>query len=437
MRWPSALILLIALLQTVTQAQTSPAQTAPAQAPQGQAPQGQGEVVQAGGIQSEIAQPHKDPLRANPYTVAPIPARDTGGQVQPSGLEAEPPTASVTEQTVTSEIAALQTAIEAATDLTAEAKTECVTRLDKTKQWLQASRQKISEREQAEKEIAIAPSRMEAVRKQLTGAVDLPNPEVPKDATVAFLESRLDEMRLQVEQADAVAAAAQQATETRATRLNQITKETQDIENRIADAKQAIEAATDDGLPARTIRLEQQARLFSLHQQLPALKTQRNLLEATSELMPLQRDLAVRKATATKKQLHRWEEAVSAWRQDESKRQAEQARRIAEQAHPALRSYAGRNAEIAELRIASAEGIERIAKSMNEIENSSAQLAEQFEDLREKVEHAGTTTSTGILLRKQRGELPDANSFAKRTEMVAQRNAGCSFAVDGVETVAP
>ncbi len=409
MRPTTMLLVSLALLTTTQPLEIVQAQEVPAAS----------EVVLAGGSEALI-QPAKAPPRTNPYTVTPIPARDTGGQVQASGLDTESLPPSATEQSVTAEIAALQSAIGSATDLTEEVKSECVTRLDKSKQWLQGSRQKISEREQAENEIAAVPSRIDDIRKQLSGVVELPNPEVPKDATVAFLESRLDEMRQQSVQAETAATAAQTATDTRTARLTQIAKETQDIETRIQDEKKRIDGATGDDLPARTIRLEQQARLLSLQEQVPALQAQRNLLDATSELMPLQRDLAVRKATAAKKQLHRWEEAVTAWRQDESKRQAEQARRIVEQAHPALRSFAVRNVEIAELRIASADGIGRIAKSMNEIDKLSVQLAGQFEDLRGKVEHAGATTSTGILLRKQRGDLPNEKTFTKRAELVAK-----------------
>ena len=165
--------------------------------------------------------------------------------------------------------------------------------------------------------------------------------------------------------------------------------------------------------------MEQQAYLLALSEQLPLLKSQRSLLEATSEVMPLERDLAVRTASATTKQLLRWEEAVSQWRQQESERQAAQARRVVEQSHPALRSIAEQNAEIAELRTATARGIERVAKSLNAIDKSSKQLASQFDELRGKVEHAGTTSSTGILLRKQRSELPSEVEFAKRADVVA------------------
>lgn len=398
MRWITFQILTFAILSTPAPAQPT--------------------HVPVGDVQADRSGP-----RENPHGVRPRPAHDTGGQMVASGLEAPSPAptgARVTEQSVTDEIAALQNAIESATDLTEEVKAESMSRLDAARKSLQISRQQISVREKSEKEIESAPSRTEAIRTQLSGAIDLPNPEVPKRATVAFLESRLDEMRQHVELAEEEAAVVEEATESRATRLNQISKDLQGVEQHIIEAQEALEGSSGEGLPARANRLVQRAHMLALQEQIPALKTQRSLLEATSELMPLQRDLAVRKASAAKKQLQRWEEAVSNWRKDESKRQAEQARLIAEKSHPALRSYALRNAEIAELRITSAEGIARIAKSLNEIDKSSTQLDEQFKDLRGKVEHAGATTSTGILLRKQRGELPSVRSFAKHADMVAK-----------------
>ena len=91
---------------------------------------------------------------------------------------------------------------------------------------------------------------------------------------------------------------------------------------------------------------------------------------------------------------------------------------MAENSHPALRSLATKNAEIAEHRIQTAAGIERLAKSIKEIGERSKQFEAAFKELQEKVEHAGKTSSTGVLLLKQRDELPPPSQFQSQATFV-------------------
>jgi potassium efflux system protein len=357
----------------------------------------------------------------------PSPARPASGETPPIDGQVVPvsfqePIAEAAEvPEITSEsIQAELAKVESATDLEDELKQECLTRLGKAKEWLESQREWSSKRQKAEAELAAVPKRVAEVRETLARPVEIPPPELPASATIAQLESRLDEMRGQVESAEANASAKQQATETRAKRLAELAKEILELEKRITETKQQLAGLASTDLLSNTKRTQQLARLRASDEQLSGLKAQRRLLEATSELMPLERDLAVRTASASKKQLQRWQDAVSQWRKQESKRQAKKARSIAEKSHPALRSLAEQNAEIAELRITTAAGIERVAKTLKTVSESSKRLGEQFADLRGKVEHAGATSSTGILLRKQRSDLPDSAEFAERAALVTE-----------------
>ena len=154
----------------------------------------------------------------DPLPATRIAAHVAGGTAEPVALESPltaAPMPPVTEAMIEQEIAALQTAIDGATDLTEDAKADAVARWTEPKNGSR-KRQLVSKRQLLEKEIAAAPTRLEELREQLTGAVELPTPDVPKDATVALLESRLDEIRQSVDTANAAATAAQEATENRA-----------------------------------------------------------------------------------------------------------------------------------------------------------------------------------------------------------------------------
>lgn len=328
--------------------------------------------------------------------------------------------ASQTDAPTLAAIAEEISVIEAASDLDAELKKDCLDRLNEAKKSLESARRHEEQRKTHETELVSLPALTEELRRQLATDTPIQQPHFPDGVTVAGLEARLAEMRQQLDAADAEAKKQKEAAESRGLQLTELSKRILDVEGRLAEAAQSILGLNESDLLGKTKLTQQRARQLSLTRQLEMLRAQQRLSEASSEILPMRRDLAVRLATATEKQLTQWQDAVSSWRKQESTRQAQQARRIAEQSHPALKSLASQNADIAELRIATAAGIDRLGKMMHEIRDSSAKIDEQFEDLRGRVEHAGTTTSTGILLRKQRSELPGTTSFLKRESLVEQ-----------------
>ncbi|WP_068259000.1 mechanosensitive ion channel domain-containing protein [Rubripirellula obstinata] len=310
--------------------------------------------------------------------------------------------------------------ITAAADLADELKKECLDRLGKAKASLESAQASSQERTAIEAELTSLPARTEDVRQQLAKDADALQPEFPEGITIAGLEARLADMRQQVEAADADAQASQKATESRGLRIADLAKQILETDKRLTQTAESIVGITGTDLLSKTKLTEQRCRQISLTKQLEMLKVKQRLMEANSEILPMQRDLAVRNASIAEKQLTLWQDAVSRWRKQESQRQAKQARRIAEQSHPALKSLASQNADIAELRIATAAGIDKLAKMLHDIRESSTRTREQFDDLRDRVEHAGATTSTGILLRKQRSELPQPSTFLKRETLVEQ-----------------
>ena len=307
-----------------------------------------------------------------------------------------------------------------ASELDPELKADCIERLQQAKEWIDSRQEWTAQRESAEQEIESMPTRLRSVRARLSKPVELVEPSVFDDVTVAQLETRLSEMRHQLEAADSKAKEKQAEAESLGQRVADLSKELLEVEKKIEEAAQLLTGLTGTDILTGIRRLEQQARRSALDEQLASLKTKRRLLDASTELLPMERDLAVRTATANKKQLQRWQDAVSEWRKQESHRQAVQARRVAEQSHPALRSLAEGNAIIAEQRIDTANGIERTKQMIADIRESSGQLTEQFEELRGKIQHAAETTSTGILLRKHRSELPDRAVFAARSSLVQE-----------------
>ncbi|MCA9132753.1 MAG: hypothetical protein KDA45_06350, partial [Planctomycetales bacterium] len=328
-----------------------------------------------------------------------------------------PPAAS--EDTLTVEkIAAELAAIEGLSELDAEAKKEHVERLGRANKWLQDELDSARRKVEFETQLAAVPELLRLAHEELAKPAPAVVVEFPSGATVAQLESKLAELRHQVDVEETQLHAKEAECENRPKRLSEISKELLENEKRIVDAKQQLAALSGSDLPSRVKQLEQRARIRGRQQQLATLKVEQQRLEAMTELLPMQRDLAKRTATNTKKLLQSWQTAVDTWRKAESKRQAAAARRVAENSHPALKSLATQNAEIAELRIQTAGEIERLAKTIKRIHESAKLYQDAFEELQKKVQHAGATSSTGVLLLKQRDELPREAEFQEHAAFV-------------------
>ncbi len=315
-------------------------------------------------------------------------------------------------------IAAEVAAVEALTDIDAEAKKEHLERLSKAAKWLHDELDSARRKTDLESQLAAVPELLKAARDELAKPSPAIAVEFQPNPTLPLLEAKLSELRHQLEIDEAASRAKELECDNRLKRLSEISKEMSDAEKRVTDAKQLLTTLTDGDLLTRTKQLEQRARIRGRQQQLATLKVEQLRLEAMTELLPMQRDLSKRTVSNAKKLLQSWQSAVDLWRKEESKRQAAEARRVAENSHPALKSLAVKNAEIAELRIQTAAGIERLSKTIKAISDKAKLYEETFAELQKKVEHAGATSSTGVLLLKQRDELPRDEEFLTQAAFV-------------------
>jgi potassium efflux system protein len=331
----------------------------------------------------------------------------------------DPASSELIDEGLTVERVAVEIAsVEALTDISVEAKKEHLERLNKAVKSLQDEADSVRRKAELDMQLAAVPEQLRLAHEELAR----PSPplliDFPAAPTVQQLEAKLAELRHQVEVDEAASKAKEEACENRAKRLSEISKEMIETDKRIVDIKAQLAGLVDSDLSTKTQLIELKTRLRRRTQQLLTYKAEQLRLEAVSELLPMQRDLAKRTASNSRKLLQGWQSAVDTWRKEESTRQAAQARRVAENSHPALKSLAIKNAEIAELRIQTAAGIERLAKTIKDIQEQTSKNEVAFKELQEKVEHAGATSSTGVLLLKQRDELPASAQFQAQTEFV-------------------
>ena len=148
--------------------------------------------------------------------------------------------------------------------------------------------------------------------------------------------------------------------------------------------------------------------------------------EARTELLPLSRDLNVRRVALAEQEIKKWQEIVNQQRQQDAEQQARQAAWEVGQADPAVRQLVEYNVKLAEMRKSLAAHIVDATRQLAQINQELTDLKDQFARVREKVEVAektNTSNTVGLLLRKLREGLPNLRAH-RRNVGVRQETMG-------------
>ncbi|MGB7347604.1 MAG: mechanosensitive ion channel domain-containing protein [Pirellulaceae bacterium] len=333
-----------------------------------------------------------------------------GGFVRQVSHLQDAPNSELTVETVQAELDSLDTH----TELDDEQRDRFQKTLKQSLKWLVAQQEANKHLQQFKDQIKNAPIEIKRLREKLNQP--LPNNEVfiPDGASLTQLEAQITELDLRTQADQKLLDEISQKIDSRTQRVSAITKEISDLEKRIADTKAAPVDAKEDDFQNHVLRIETQARLQSMTAQLELLRVESKRFDALAEQWPLERDFADRQLSSSQQKLDAWKKTVEQWRRDESTRYAVATRQLAEKSHPALKALATRNAEIAELRVHTAKEIQTISTEVTKLSGLKTQLEDSFQSLVSKVEHAPQATSTGILLRKQKTELPRRSDCDQR-----------------------
>ncbi len=162
------------------------------------------------------------------------------------------------------------------------------------------------------------------------------------------------------------------------------------------------------------------AQRLVLRRQMQAFRSERNAYEATQELVGLQRDVAAARLTRAQKYSRALQDAVAQRRQAEVQRVAMDAQRAVEETatlHPVAQRLARENSQLAQSRIdanSAASGLERARQDFDRTVRELSRLRGDFKSIKEKVEAVGLSNNIGLLLRRQRGTLPDLGAVRRQ-----------------------
>ena len=305
-------------------------------------------------------------------------------------------------------------ALESQLELPDDERADIESRLNRALVWLKNAKDAEKLSAEYRQQIQSAPNTIARLRAELDKLPPAAEATIPNGWGFEQLTAKMTDIEHTVQALADQLAEMDRQIDSRPSRIAAIAKEIPETKKRITEVETVDAEEQEDGFREQVLSLARQARLQGLRAQLDRLKAEKTRFEALAPQWPLERDLSARRLANRKSELTQYKKIVKAWRRNESKRYATATRELAEKSHPVVRDVAMRNAEIAEFRVMAAKSIESASAEIIQLTKTASELAENFESLQSKVLHAAEATSTGILLRKQRDELPDWKESRRR-----------------------
>jgi potassium efflux system protein len=273
-----------------------------------------------------------------------------------------------------------------------------------------------------------APSRLEAIQAELDRDATGDGVLQAADAAIEDLEAAL----LDAEQDLVVARKEESSLQAEATRRpdrrRQIPVLLADAKARLKTLEQsALSSNGDHPAIAQALKALASARLASTKNEIEAYQGELVTFDIRGQLLRKQLDLAGREISETEARVEALNEAVRKRRDFDAKVELQRARQTAadastlpESVQDLIATLARENAELAKRRTGEKglpEKIDSVRKKLARAEARVATLDSDFARLVEKVQAAGLSDSVGLLLRKQRSEIPDVGKYRRFIRM--------------------
>ena len=274
--------------------------------------------------------------------------------------------------------------------------------------------------------IRTVPERIKVTSDALAEPVPPPQIDAPPDMPVAQMQLALAREKAQLATVKAALKQLEDNGKQRATRRIEVpallTATREEADNLALALRTALPEKASESDTAERMRLR--ARKLNLDQWIQSYEHELRSYDATRDLSPLLRDLAARKTAHQEKLVEAWDKAVGETRQDEAQRAAQRARRQAALSHPALRTMAEENTKLAETRTGSSGLAARIKSLSADLDATVKQreaLDKKLKSLQQRIEAAGVTRAVGLLLLRERADLPDLVELSSQRKVVQEK----------------
>jgi len=291
---------------------------------------------------------------------------------------------------------------------------------------LEAARTWIAEAETSLQSLEEAPAVLKRIRE---GTEPPPAPPLPEGADLSEWTDRYKEAEAALEKARQNRKTLLEEKTRRDERRAGLPEKLAEARRRLDEARNAVSEApegTGPGDPARAERTKRLAWLAASRAQLFALDAERRSYEAREEVLEARLEDALREVSRAEERVETLGEVVRKRKRLEVEadfRRAREAALEAADAPPAVRALAEDVAELAGRRASSSGPIAKIEAETERLERTRetlASLAQDFENVRKRVEKVGMTRALGLLLRARRASMPSTN--ARRRSIRARQS---------------
>lgn len=264
---------------------------------------------------------------------------------------------------------------------------------------------------------------------ELKASLDAPPPDAPPKLTsemgLAELQEALISAEKEYEALQQRLDELQSEPKRRAERRIEIPELQQEAHRQIEEIEKRsdLNPAGTAGLDpvALADRVLQAARRHALEHELKVYEEELRHYELTSELIEARRDHALVQAEHAQRHLKIWRTAVNGRRRRDVEEQSEVAKEaIAEEAAahapPAIRRLAEESAALVAQREDLVARLELATKELETLKDQYEALNTLFKRIKERVKRVGLTESIGLLLRKQRDDIPNVSEHQRFIE---------------------
>lgn len=327
--------------------------------------------------------------------------------------------------------------LEENSDLEATAKNKAIDNYKLAVGFLQSVEQFASKAAQFEKARIDAPAELERIKQELKQPLPPVKPEIPSDATLPQLEAILAQVTAELQTAKDEVKTWDDEQSNRTSRRTKAPTESANAESKLDKVTKELLATPPADQPIerqQSYEVRRRAQKKAIEAQIDALKKEILSYETRGELLTARRDLAVRKVTQLETLVKAWQDIVNERRRRQAEADAmaaEQARREAGRTDPVLKEWAEKNTEIAEERKKErlVDKNEQATREFNEITKALEKLKSDSTNLDDKVKAVGLTHVMGLLLRRQRDDLPNIRFHERNVEARQSLMADTQFSL--------
>jgi potassium-dependent mechanosensitive channel len=294
---------------------------------------------------------------------------------------------------------------------------QAIRELDSSQTWLASATR-------FEQMAASAADDLTAIKTDLANLPAKPSLEIPDNITLPQIDQLISKKQSELDEYRARLVELEAEPNRRANRRVEIPKAAGAARDHLAQVDEQLQVQPPVDEPAALTAARRtllQAQHRAVEYEIQAYEKEISAYEATSESLPLRRDLSARRVALADREIKQWQATVNQRRQQEAEKQLQQAKLDAARAHPAIKRLAQENAALADTRKKLAEDIANTTKSLEKTNKELAELKDQFKKAQEKVKAGGMTNAIGLLLRKQRETLPNVHTH--RRDMNARQTA--------------